>query len=212
MVEAVGVYPQMTREEFMMAMQPYFSDWEMEQIEASYFFSKYAHRGQTRHSGIRYFEHPRAVAWILFNELHITDWRIISEALLHDIIEDSFIMRVKRLEINFGKKVAMDVKYLSKSEDLSNEEYWQRFFIVGSWRAVVCKLADRLHNLRTLGDAPLEKQVRKLAETRAVVYPLFALAQDLAPKQYKVSVRNLCDMVHAQVEAQSAQITLLEGS
>lgn len=197
---ASDAYPRMTREEFMQAMQPYFSEWEMEQIEAAYFFSKYAHRGQQRDSGIRYFEHPRAVAWIIFNELHIIDWEIIAVALLHDIIEDSFIMRVKRLEINFGKQVAMDVQYLSKSKNLSDDEYWHRFYYVNSWRAVVCKLADRLHNLRTLTDCSLEKQVRKVLETEAQVFPLFDLAIRIAPNVFHDSIEIVCDLIRDEID------------
>ncbi len=193
-------YLRMNREEFMSAMHPYFSEGEMGQIEAAYFFSKYAHRGQTRESGIRYFEHPRAVAWILFDELHIVDWQIIAVALLHDIIEDSFIMKVQRLEINFGKTVAMDVKYLSKSKELSDIKYWQRFYIVNSWRAVVCKLADRLHNLRTLSVCSEEKQLRKISETEQFVFPLFELARQSAPRRYKDAVLLLCDLILAEIQ------------
>lgn len=183
----------------MAQMQPYFSDYEMEQIEAAYFFSKYAHRGQNRADGRRYFEHPRAVAWILFSELHIYDWQIICTALLHDIIEDSFIMRVKRLELNFGYEVAMDVKYMSKEKNLSDHDYWQRFATVNSWRAVVCKLADRLHNLRTLEDVTPEKRKRKIQETKDKVLPLFDVAKSLTPRRYQRSIETLCKEIEVKL-------------
>ena len=192
-------YLEINRDEFMSAMQPYFSDYEMEQIEAAYFFSKYAHRGQNRADGRRYFEHPRAVAWILFSELHIYDWKLICTALLHDIIEDSFIMRVKRLELNFGYDVAMDVKYMSKEKELSDDDYWQRFTTVNSWRAVTCKLADRLHNLRTLSDVTPEKRKRKIQETKDKVLPLCDVAHSLTPKRYQKSISNLCKQIETKL-------------
>ncbi len=185
----------------MAALQPYFSEAEMEQIEAAYFFSKYAHRGQTRANGLRYFEHPRAVVWILFDELKIFDWQLLATALLHDMIEDSFIMSEARLELNFGQRVAMDVKYMTKEENLTPQDYWGRFALVGSWRAVVCKLADRLHNLRTLGDVDPQKRQRKIAETKKVVYPLFDIAKRSTPKRYTGVIDKLCEMIQLQVQS-----------
>lgn len=193
-------YPRLKRAQFMRAMRPYFSETEMEDIEAAYFFSKYAHRGQTRANGLRYFEHPRAVAWIIFHELHIYDWQLICIALLHDMIEDSFIMRPKRLEINFGREVAMGVKYMTKEDTLKDGEYWQRLQRAGDWRAVVCKLADRLHNLRTLSDVAKAKQIRKIAETKQKVYPLFDVALKITPKKYAQSVQQICKVIPREIE------------
>lgn len=194
-------YPELNRAEFMAAMAPHFTRKEMDQIEAAYFFSKYAHRGQWRDNGvIRYFDHPRAVAWILFSELHIHDWEIIVAALLHDMIEDSYIMTESRLELNFGREVTLSVRYMSHDDSLNDVKYWQRFHEVESWRATVCKLADRLHNLRTLHDVTIEKQVRKLVETREAIFPLFEVAIELTPECYKASVVKLTEMIEDMVD------------
>lgn len=209
MVAQLTGYPELNRAEFMAAMAPHFTRKEMDQIEAAYFFSKYAHRGQWRDNGaIRYFDHPRAVAWILFSELHIHDWEIIVAALLHDMIEDSYIMTESRLELNFGREVTLSVRYMSHEDSLSDAGYWQRFHDVESWRAAVCKLADRLHNLRTLGDVAPEKQVRKLAETREVVFPLFVLAIELAPQEYKISILQLTQMISDMVDRLEKELAI----
>lgn len=206
MSKNVDSYPVLNRMEFMKALRPYFSETEMENIEAAYFFSKYAHRGQKRANGLRYFEHPRAVAWMLFYELYIYDWQIICIALLHDMIEDSYIMRPKRLEINFGHEVAMGVKYMTKEEGLSDDEYWVRLLRTGDWRATMCKLADRMHNLRTLQDVSLAKQKRKLTETKEKVYPLFEPAAQIVPKRYVQSVEIIHDLIEGRVEELEASL------
>lgn len=200
MTKKVDPYPDLNRSEFMTALQPHFTDAEMENIEAAYFFSKYAHRGQARANGLRYFEHPRAVAWILFDELHIYDWQLMCIALLHDMIEDSFIMRPKRLEINFGHEVAMGVKYMTKEAGKTKDEYWQRLQLSGDWRSVMCKLADRMHNLRTLGDMLPEKQQRKLVETKDKIYPLFVVAEEITPHKYQSAAQKLSKMIQERVD------------
>ncbi len=205
MAKKIDSYPKINRMEFMNALRPYFSETEMEDIEAAYFFSKYAHRGQKRANGLRYFEHPRAVAWMIFDELHIYDWQLICIALLHDMIEDSFIMRPKRLEINFGHEVAMGVKYMTKEDGLVDNDYWNRLLRTGDWRAAVCKLADRMHNLRTLGDVELAKQKRKLQETQDKVYPLFDATIRITPKRYRESVKDICGMIVERVDELQAK-------
>lgn len=193
--QVVG-YPTLNRTMFMDAMRPYFTETEMKNIEAAYFFSKYAHRGQYRDDGVtRYFDHPRAVAWILFNEFHIHDWRVIVIALLHDMIEDSFIMTEDRLEINFGREVTLGVRYMTHDKAMTDDMYWHRFHEVENWLCLVNKLGDRLHNLRTLYAVTREKQIRKLDETRRCVFPLFAVAERLVPEIYLAAVRELSEVM-----------------
>ncbi len=186
----------------MAALRPYFTETEMEDIEAAYFFCKYAHRGQEREDGHRYFDHPRAVAWLLFNELHIHDAEMIIMALLHDLVEDSFIMTEKRLEKNFGRTVALGVRNLSKNTVDDREYYWTRLLEVADWRELWVKLADRLHNLRTLDACNAEKQRRKLEETREHIYPLFRRTVTLTPKEDKFiyPLDHLCDQIRLIVD------------
>lgn len=200
-------YPDINREQFMERLKPYFTVSEMNDIEAAYFFCKYAHRGQKRDDGRRYFDHPRAVAWILIDELGIDDADAVIIALLHDLQEDSFIMTEARIEINFGRTVALGVRNMSKNTT-AKDNYWPRFITFAQWRELVCKLADRLHNLRTLSVCTVEKQRRKLLETESVIYPLFDRASDLTPSQYQPALQNLCKMIVQQVDLQKAQLDM----
>jgi (p)ppGpp synthase/HD superfamily hydrolase len=93
----------------------------------------------------------------------------------------------------------MDVKYMSKEKNLSDHDYWQRFATVNSWRAVVCKLADRLHNLRTLEDVTPEKRKRKIQETKDKVLPLFDVAKSLTPRRYQRSIETLCKEIEVKL-------------
>ncbi len=191
-------YPDINREQFMAALQPYFTETEMRDIEAAYFFCKYAHRGQKRDDGRRYFDHPRAVAWILVDELCMYDVAAVIIALLHDLQEDSFIMTEDRIEINFGRVVTLGVRNMSKNTT-AKDNYWPRFMFFAQWREIICKLADRLHNLRTLEACTREKQRRKIVETELVIYPMFERATLLTPEEYLPAVDRLCKMIVQEV-------------
>lgn len=165
-------YVGVKRKEFMTRLKPFFSDDEMEFIEQAYFLSKYAHRPQMRDDGTRYFEHPKTVAWLLAVTFNVHDWRTIVIALLHDMLEDSYIMTPRFIGRTFDKKVKRDVKLLSKNDFKHIEAhdidaaYYMRFVTDGDWRVLMVKLADRIHNLATM-DGMTEKRVaRKLEETR----------------------------------------------
>src|SRR3990167_5457202 len=79
---------------------------DLEKVKAAYIFSKYGHRNQERDGGGRYFDHPREVCNIITGELGFFEGKIIIAALLHDILEDSWLLSERRLAINFGKEVA----------------------------------------------------------------------------------------------------------
>ncbi|MBA3678932.1 HD domain-containing protein [Candidatus Saccharibacteria bacterium] len=210
-VPIISGYPQLRGLTFVAGLQPFFSDDDIENIMFAYAISKYGHGHlrQTRGNGVRYFEHPRAVAWILADELNIYDWELICTALLHDVVEDTWIMTEHRNQLNFGKRVCMDVKYMTHDKDqMTPADYYQRFYTVGSWRAVACKLADRLHNLRTMRDVPVEKQGRKLQETREMFTPLFKLAAELTPKEYQNSISSLCEMIIEEVCTLEAELAM----
>jgi GTP diphosphokinase / guanosine-3',5'-bis(diphosphate) 3'-diphosphatase len=135
-------------------------------IGRAYEFSKAGHSKQRRDDGGRYFDHPKAVAWILIYELGITDWRIIVDALLHDISEDTYLLTHTCYVDNFGPDVAYDVDALTKrpNEKENLELYMNRLRSQG-WRAVLVKIVDRVHNMRTIGNCSQEKQERKKLET-----------------------------------------------
>ena len=85
-----------------------------ENVQFAYFASKYGHAGQVRDDGSRYFDHPKAAAWIYIDELGGRNARTIMDILLHDLSEDTYLLSPYRIALNFGEDVALDVRALTK--------------------------------------------------------------------------------------------------
>jgi len=144
-----------------------------ESVQFAYFASKYGHAGQVRDDGSRYFDHPKATAWIYIDELGGRDPRVIKDALLHDLSEDSYLLSPYRISLNLGVEVALDVRALTKLPRGKEtvEEYLLRVIARGAW-AILVKLCDRLHNLRTLGGRTREKREQQIEETQQYHLPM----------------------------------------
>lgn len=158
------------RVNFLEILQPIVSQKDLENIEDAYTLSKYGHRNQLRDQGMRYFEHPKEVALILVDELGIYDSEMIIMALLHDIIEDTFILSAHGLKKLFGDRVLEGLGYLTKVDTV--QHYIERMEECSDMGVIIVKFADRLHNLRTLDGVTKEKKERKLKETRELYLPL----------------------------------------
>lgn len=169
-------------------------------IKKAYRSALTAHHGQYRQGGAPYFDHPREVANILIRECDVIDPEVIIAALLHDVLEDTTLYPARK-EFSIGPKgfqeyknaaawdltkdynttVAKMVLALSKpyfEKDPTQEEafiYYSglRQAIMNRPQAILIKMADRLHNLRTIDDMPPEKKRRKIKETNEVYIPLF---------------------------------------
>lgn len=159
-----------------------FSSEGVNAVEAAYEISKSGHRTQTRKGGERYFNHPRAVAIILLVELMVEDWRAVVVGLLHDIREDTCLLSPWAIEKLFGVEVLRDLQLLTK---IPKEGYLARLQLFGGNMTMLVKLADRLHNVRTLGSCPLEHIVKQLRETREHYLPLANLLIDRLPPNEK---------------------------
>ena len=147
-------------------------------IAEAYDFAKAAHEGQKRHSGESYFTHPFAVAQILAGQ-RLDDSTLIT-ALLHDTIEDTGAS-YEIVTDKFGREVADLVDGVTKltnlqlsSTETKQAENFRKLFIAMSrdLRVIFVKLADRLHNMRTIKAMRPEKQAQKARETMDIYAPL----------------------------------------
>ncbi|OBX35358.1 guanosine-3',5'-bis(diphosphate) 3'-pyrophosphohydrolase [Halomonas elongata] len=144
---------------------------EIQQVKRAFYYAEQAHDGQRRRSGEPYVTHPLAVANILAN-MHM-DHQSLMAAMLHDVIEDTGVDK-EALGEQFGKPVAELVDGVSKLTQITFEdkavaqaENFQKMVLAMSRdiRVIIVKLADRLHNMRTLGALRPEKKRRIARET-----------------------------------------------
>jgi len=147
-------------------------------ISCAYDYGREMHSGQLRHSGEEYFSHPVAVAAIL-TEQQLDDATIIT-ALLHDTIEDTRSTYAD-VEERFGLEIAELVDGVTKltnlqlsSTETKQAENFRKLFMAMSkdLRVILVKLADRLHNMRTIRSMRVEKQGQKARETMDIFAPL----------------------------------------
>jgi guanosine-3',5'-bis(diphosphate) 3'-pyrophosphohydrolase len=164
--------------ELVSELYGYLTQADIERVIAAYEFSASAHEGQTRRSGDPYISHPVAVARILA-ELHLDAGTLIA-ALLHDVIEDTPTAR-GQLATLFGEEVAALVDGVSKLDQIqfrsraeAQAESFRKMLLamVEDIRVILVKLADRLHNMRTLSSMPAEKQRRIARETLEIYAPI----------------------------------------
>ncbi|GAB4207633.1 MAG: bifunctional (p)ppGpp synthetase/guanosine-3',5'-bis(diphosphate) 3'-pyrophosphohydrolase [Tibeticola sp.] len=156
----------------------YLSAADIERVRQAYRFADEAHLGQLRHSGEPYITHPIAVA------VRCTEWKLDAQALmaalLHDAMEDCGIDKADLVE-RFGAQVAELVDGLTKLDKLqfttreeSQAESFRKMLLAMARdvRVILIKLADRTHNMRTMGDMPRSKWARISAETLEIYAPI----------------------------------------
>ncbi len=156
---------------------------ELQKIQSAYWLGKRAHEHQTRDTGERYFEHPRAAALILV-EHGIVDTETVIVALLHDVIEDTFVPGCLLVDL-FGAETYHSVLLLSKKVPVVDlltgeiiawgkkdaDDYYQN--IAEARKTVrLVKCADRLHNLRSCTHWERERKERYIAETLKYIMPI----------------------------------------
>jgi GTP diphosphokinase / guanosine-3',5'-bis(diphosphate) 3'-diphosphatase len=165
-------------EQILEKVESYKPDFDQELLERAYIFSAREHRGQVRSSGEPYLIHPLNVAYIL-SEMRL-DETSIAVGLLHDVLEDTLTTK-ETLQQMFGDDVAELVDgvtkisryaYVSKEEQQAETFRKMLLAMVGDLRVVLVKLADRLHNMRTLQFLAEEKRVSIAKETMEIYAPI----------------------------------------
>ena len=158
--------------------QTYLPQEDLEMIEKAYIYSASVHQGQVRLSGEPYLTHPMEVAGILTNMK--MDAATIISGLLHDTIEDT-LTTVKQIEKEFGRDVAFLVGGLTKlnlisfgSQEERQSENFRKMILAMSAdiRILLVRLADRIHNMRTLQYQPKDKRIYIARETMDIYAPL----------------------------------------
>ncbi|TGN38319.1 RelA/SpoT family protein [Marinobacter confluentis] len=159
-------------------LSTYLDSNRINQVRRAYYYAEQAHEGQMRRSGDRYITHPLAVAHILAS-LRL-DHQSLMAAMLHDVIEDTGIPK-EALAEQFGEDVAELVDGVSKLTQIefrtraeAQAENFQKMTLAMARdiRVILVKLADRLHNMRTLGPMPYEKRQRIANETLDIYAPI----------------------------------------
>jgi len=168
-------------------------NWDL--IKRAFFLAKEAHEGVRRRSGEPYLLHPIAVARIVVDEIGLGVKSVVA-ALLHDVVEDTEYT-VGDMERIFGAKIASMVDGLTKMSGVFNAdtseqaEYFRKVLLTLSddVRVILIKIADRLHNMRTLGSMPMNKQIKITGET---IYLFAPLAYRLGLYSIKSELEDLC--------------------
>ena len=172
-----------------------YSGEERETLIRAYHYAEEAHSGQKRASGEAYFIHPCAVAQILM-ELGL-DYATVAAAFLHDVIEDTPVT-AEDIRKDFGEEILQLVsgvtkldKIIFKSQEEEEAENFRKIFVAMAKdiRVIIIKLADRLHNMRSLNFLSKERQMKMAKETLDVYTPL---AGRLGISQIKCELEDLC--------------------
>ena len=174
-------------EDMLEKVRAYSPDADVELLRRAYVFSAFEHRGQVRHSGEPYLIHPLAVADVLADMK--LDAVAVAAGLLHDVVEDT-LTTIERIQELFGPEVAHVVEGVTKISAipfLSTEERQAENFrkmllaMVDDIRVILVKLADRLHNMRTLNHLPEERRAVIASAAAVLVSSCMRIAPPLPP-------------------------------
>lgn len=190
---------------------------KVEIIDRAFHFAKEAHKGIHRRSGEPYIMHPIEVARIVSQEIGLGSTSICS-ALLHDVVEDSEYT-VEDIEAQFGKKIAEIVEGLTKisggifgDKASAQAENFRKLLLTMSSdiRVVLIKMADRLHNMRTLGSMLPSKQYKIAGETLYIYAPLahrlglFAIKTELEDLSFKYEHPDAYESISQKIKESEA--------
>ncbi|MGN0291965.1 MAG: RelA/SpoT family protein, partial [Lachnospiraceae bacterium] len=189
------ISPEVLYQELIASVKKYHPSTDISLIEKAYQVARESHEGQVRKSGEPYIIHPLCVA-IILADLEL-DKETIVAGLLHDVVEDT-VMTEEEITAEFNEDVALLVDGVTKLEQLSYDadkvekqaENLRKMFLAmaNDIRVILIKLADRLHNMRTLKYMRPEKQKEKARETMDIYAPI---AQRLGISKIKIELEDL---------------------
>ena len=203
-------------EDILDKVESYKPDFDEELLQKAYIFSAREHRGQVRSSGEPYLIHPINVAYILADMR--LDETSIAVGLLHDVLEDTLTTK-ETLQEMFGEQVAELVDgvtkisryaYVSKEEQQAETFRKMLLAMVSDLRVVLVKLADRLHNMRTLQFLPEEKRLAVAKETMEIYAPIAnrlgmgSVKQELEDLSFRFLHAREYEDLHKAVDAKMA--------
>jgi GTP pyrophosphokinase len=196
--------------------KPFLKDGDAKLIKKAFYFSMEAHKNVRRKSGEPYIYHPLAVAMICIEEIGLGTTSIVS-ALLHDVVEDTETT-VQEIEAQFGKKVARIIDGLTKIS--GNFEYgtsqqaenFRKMLLTLSEdvRVILIKIADRLHNMRTLDSMAENKQIKIASETKYLYAPLahrlglYSIKSEMEDLHLKYADPEIYDEITGRINATKA--------
>ena len=184
-------------EDILNRVESYLPEYDEDLLRHAYVFAANRHQGQVRRSGEAYLVHPLTVSWILA-EMEL-DEVAIAVGMLHDLLEDTDTTAAE-LEDEFGPEVTRLVVALTKistfessfaSHEATEAENFRRLLLAaaGDVRVILIKLADRLHNMRTLGFLSRERRLAIARETLDIYAPI---ANRLGIGSIKFELEDLC--------------------
>jgi len=223
--EQVALEEQKIQEEFNLLLESYLRSnhrRKIERITKAFNFANAAHRGTIRRSGVPYIIHPLAVARIVCDDMGLGSTSICA-ALLHDVVEDTEYTN-EDIKDMFGEKIAMIVEGLTKiaggifGEKASTQaENFRKLLLTMSSdiRVILIKMADRLHNMRTLSSMPPAKQYKIAGETFYLYAPLahrlglFAIKSELEDLSFQYEHPKEFESLNAKLQETDSSRQLL---
>lgn len=192
-------------------LSSYLEPGEIRDVKRAYYYAEQAHSGQYRRSGEPYITHPLAVANILAS-MHMGYQSLIA-AMLHDVIEDTGISK-EAISAQFGEAIAdlvdgvsklAKIEYESQAEKQAKNFQKMAMAMAHDLRVIVVKLADRLHNMRTLGALAPEKKRRIAKETLEIYAPI---AHRLGMNDLRIEYEDRCFTAMHPLRASRLQAAL----
>lgn len=202
-------YTEYSFDDILKAIEKQNKDYDVDLIKKAYLFGEDAHEGQFRKSGERYFNHPIATAIIVIN-LGMDNESVIA-ALLHDVLEDTNVT-AGEIEKKFGADVRVLVEALTKiaqlpyvSQEEAQAENIRKMVLAMSEdiRVIIIKLADRLHNMRTINGHKSEEKKRDIAKETLDVYAPIAHRLGIRPVKEELedlAIRVLDPVAYKEIE------------